>query len=131
MHSDKPMSPGGLLLHVIRTQDTRRYTLLWPHLWEPPCQLNTDLALALITKGRAPAVVVQAPELCRLEGAIARSLEAQNFNFWYMGAFYCLFYSLQPVSLHSSLADQLFKSIQRAMVDVSSDSALALAISGR
>ena len=67
------------------------YTVSGHDFGNRPAKLNPDLALALITKGREPSVVVQAPELCRLEGAIARSLEAQNFNFWCLGAFYRLF----------------------------------------
>ena len=90
-------------------------------------KLNPDLALAMTTKGKEPPVVVHSSDMSRLEGTLARSREAQNFAFWCMGAFYRLLYSLHPALEHRLLADQLFKSIQMAMVDMSQDSAFALA----
>ena len=44
-------------------------------------KLNTDLALALTTKGKEPQVVVQHADMTRLEGVLARQREAQNFLF--------------------------------------------------
>lgn len=89
-------------------------------------KLNTDLALALTTKGKEPQVVVQHADMSRLEGTLARQREAQNFLFWAIGAFYRLFSSLQPDQEEKLLADQLFRSIQFAMVDTVQDSAFAL-----
>ena len=90
-------------------------------------KLNTDLALALTTKGKEPQVVVQHADMTRLEGVLARQREAQNFLFWGIGAFYWLLSSLQPGQEDRLLADQLFRSIQLAMVDTAKDSAFALA----
>ncbi|MPC73129.1 hypothetical protein E2C01_067447 [Portunus trituberculatus] len=44
-------------------------------------KLNTDLPLALTTKGKDPQVVVQHADMSRLKGILARQREAQNFLF--------------------------------------------------
>ncbi|KAK3888193.1 hypothetical protein Pcinc_007724 [Petrolisthes cinctipes] len=89
-------------------------------------RLNTDLALALTTKGKEPQVVVQHADMSRLEGVLTCQCEAQNFLFWCFGAFYKLLSSLQLEQEEKLLADQLFCSIQLAMVDTGRDSAFAL-----
>lgn len=58
--------------------------------------VDTDLALALITNGKEPQVVVLHADTVRLERVLVRQREAQNFLFWNIGAFYMLFSSLQP-----------------------------------
>ncbi len=62
-----------------------------------------------------------------LEGVLTRMREAQNFSFWILGAFYCLLQSMMLPPATMAMADQLFKSLQIAMVDQAKDSAFAVA----
>ena len=90
-------------------------------------KLNPELALALTNRGKDPQVMVQHADMTRLEGIVARLREVQNFTFWCMGAFFRLFSSLQPGGEDKLMGDQLFTSIQKAMVDMAKDSAFVLA----
>ena len=71
-------------------------------------------------------MVVQHADMTRLEGVLARQREAQNFHFWGIRACYRLLSSLQPGKEDRLLAEQLFRSIQLAMVDTAKDLTFAL-----
>lgn len=89
-------------------------------------KLNTDLAIALNTKGREPQVVVHHADMTCLKGVLVCQCEAQNFLFWSLGAFYKFFSPLHPGPEDKLMADQLFHSIHLAMVDTAKDSTFVL-----
>ena len=125
LHANETSRPS--LARYPSARFRRVYTVSGHESAGQAAKLNPDLALALTTRGKEPQVVVPSADMTRLEGVLARSREAQNFTFWCMGAFYRLLSSLHPGLEDRMLADQLFKSIQMAMVDMAKDSAFALA----
>ena len=90
-------------------------------------KVNPDLALALSLKSGEPHASVPQADMARLESSLAHMREAQNFTFWCFGAFFRLFSSVPVLPEYKSMADQLFNSIQKALVDQAKESAVALA----
>lgn len=90
-------------------------------------RVNPDLALSLTIRSGEPQAYVQQSDMVRLEDSLASLREAQNFTFWCLGAFFRLFQSTHASLEAKAMGDQLFRSMQRALVHQAQESAVELA----
>ena len=120
-------SAQSTLLRNPRHRVLRTYTVSGHEDAGWAARINPDLASALTIKSGEPRASVAQADLARLETSLAHLREAQNFTFWCLGAFFRLFRSLPAPVDSQAMGERLFRSIQRAMVDQASGSAIALA----
>lgn len=89
-------------------------------------RINLDLALAVTLKSGELRASVSQADLNSLEDTVAHLGGARNFIFWCLGAFTCLLQSTQAPLESQAMADQHFKSMQKAFMDHAQDSAAML-----